>query len=163
MTPKRKRGRPKKVLPGMEWLAKPLPAYLTRDNDERLREQARWIASLEESRKQLIKQFGGFGIPNDLAYKLSDVQGPEVPPSYCQQVLDEVRAAVAKVRAGNVAGAKETASAAAQRRDVALIEHGPMVERLRAKGHSEDSIAKRLAKEGSVSLSTAKRWLEAKK
>jgi hypothetical protein len=161
MAPKR-RGRPKKVMPGQEWLLEPLPDYLLDGLSERLREQDQDIARMELARKALLKQYGGFGIADERAYRLNDVQDPEVPEDYRRKVLKEIGEARQMVQEGNLRGKEATRTTANADRDGALARHNEMIALRRSRGHSERTIARRLADLERVSLTTAQRWLRTK-
>lgn len=160
MATKRGRGRPKRVIPGEEWLNAPLPAYLQHGLEAALLEQRALIDGLEDSRKALLKVYGGFGIPNDLAYQLNDAQDPEMPEKNRRRILLAVKNAKQRVARGNHRGGQKTWSKAEPRWAAALIKHKQIIADRRASGHSENTIAKRLAELEGISLSTAKRWLK---
>jgi hypothetical protein len=110
----------------------------------------------------LIKQYGGFGIPDDLAYQLNDAQDPEMPDESRQKILEAVEQAAEKIAHGKRRGSEETQSIADAKRETALARHAEMIDARRARGQSYLSIARRLAELESVSVSTAQRWLRKK-
>jgi hypothetical protein len=155
-------GRPRKVPPGQEWLLEPTPDYLLPGLAGQLQAQDQLLDSLEQTRVTLIKEFGGFGIPNELAYSHADAIAwdAEMSESHRQKVLKQVEAARALVARGNQKGGKVVRLRSEPRREDVLQRHAQMIAERRARGHTENAIANRLVELEGVSLSTAKRWLK---
>lgn len=159
MTLKRK-GRPKKVPPGYEWLLT-LPEHLRSGGERQLLIQNRWLADLEKVRRGLVREHGGVGVSNDLAYAVADATAwdSEMGAELRQEILKQLEAARALVARGNHKGGKVVRSKSDARREAVLDRHTQMIADRRTRGHSESAIANRLAELEGSSLSTAKRWL----
>jgi hypothetical protein len=159
MTPKR-RGRPKNVPPGYEWLLT-LPEHLRSGGERQLLIQNRWLADLEKLRRELVREHGGVGVSNDLAYAVADAIAwdSEMGEELRQEILKQLEAARALVARGNHKGGKVVRSKSDARREAVLDRHTQMIADRRTRGHSESAIANRLVELEGSSLSTAKRWL----
>lgn len=159
MATQRRRGRPRKVIPGYEWLGD-LPDHLKDGQAERLQEQDRLIESLEEMRQEVITKFGGFGVPHELAYVLNDAQDPEMPDTQREKIFTAVQEARKLIAQGKQTGSDAVKELASKDRGRRLKDHIEMIKRLRALGRSELQIARRLKELTGISISTAQRWLK---
>lgn len=138
------------------------PEHLQSGGESRLLTQKRWVADLEEARRALVQEYGGFGIPNDLAYAHADATAwnPDMTEQQRQQVLAELEAARTPITLGNAKGGKRIRQAAEARMQQALERHRAFIADLRGRGHGVTSVARRLAELENISQSTAQRWLK---
>ena len=155
------RGREKKVPPGMEWI-RDKPEWMRRPEVEARakKEVATLSESLEGTKKDIKRLFGGLGVPFELACEMNDLHH-ETTEGRGNEIIRRYKATQAASKKWRALGASATHTAASKRTATILESYRDWIIEKHAKGWSQNSIASGLNRKTGVSVRTLNRWLAA--